>query len=179
MARFHPTRVRTIAALVASTALGGASHLPMSAADAAGDGRTPTDGATAAFPSLTPPWVPVRFPGNEFVPRPVKPRHFYGNPVRLDGHPLDWGSFSMKTKGKLTLVHGDPQSPQATTIPFTVSLRRNGELLSRRGSVLSRQLESVDLGDVLALARPGDQLIIDPVNARDWLAKRIVALGGC
>ena len=178
MARFHPTRVLT-AALVASTALGGATHLSMSAAHAAGDGGTPTDGVTAAFPSLTPPWVPARFPGNEFVPRPVKPRHFYGNPVRLNGHQLDWGHFSMKTTGKLTLVHGDPQSPQATTIPFTVSLRRKGELLSRRGSVLSRPLEAVDLADVLALARPGDQLIIDPVNARDWLAKRIVALGGC
>jgi hypothetical protein len=120
-----------------------------------------------------------RFPGNEFVARPVRPRHFNCNPVRLDGHPLDWGSFSLKTTGKLTLVHGDRHSPQATPIPFTVSLRRNGELLSRRGSVLSRQLESVDLADVLALSRPGDQLIIDPVNARDWLAKRIVALGGC
>lgn len=78
---------------------------------------------------------------------------------------------------KLTLVHGDPRSAEATTIPFRVSLRRDGRLLSRPGSVaLDQQVEAVDLADVLALARAGDHLIIDPVSGRDWLAKRIILL---
>jgi hypothetical protein len=184
MLNLRPTRIWTLAALVASTAPGGASHLSISAADAGGDGGTPTDcTAQAAFPSFTRPWVPpqpIRFLGNEFVPRPGTSRHFYCNPVRLDGRPVDWGRFSLGTTGKLTLVHGDPRSTAATAIPFTVSLRRNGERLSPSGSVsLNRRLEAVDLADVLALARPGDHLIIDPVNDRDWLAKRIIVLDGC
>jgi hypothetical protein len=123
--------------------------------------------------------LPLLFPGNEFVPRPGTPRQFYSNPVRLDGQSVDWGRFSLKSTGKLTLVHGDPRSAEATAIPFTVSLRRNGEILSGPGSrSLNRRLEAVDLAEVLALARPGDQLILDPVSDRDWLAKRIIALGG-
>ena len=50
----------------------------------------------------------------------------YANPLLLNGQPLDYSSFSIKSKGVLTVMKGKPTSPEAVKIPFRLYLRRNG-----------------------------------------------------
>lgn len=61
---------------------------------------------------------------------------------------------------------------------FKVSLRREGELVKDpKLPFLNRPVYEVELADVLARARPGDHLVIDPLDRSDWRAKRVIALG--
>ena len=117
-------------------------------------------------------------PGSEFLPLDAPGQYFDCSPLVLDGKPVDGRSFTVETRGILMLVRGDPGSRAAARIAFRVALRRDGRILVGPRSVLpSRAVVEVDLGEVLASARVGDQLIIDPVNESDWRAKRIIELG--
>jgi bla regulator protein blaR1 len=181
MARSRLPYALALGAAAALMALVGSSLLAASRSHAALDIRPA--GAFTPWVCPGPPrpsWVaPIRLlSGNEFVPQDVPSRDFYCNPVRLDGRPVDWQSFTVETRGTLTLVHGDPKSEAATPIAFAVSLRREGRLLDPAESPFpNRAVFSIDLGKVLSLARVGDELIIDPVNRGDWKAKRIITLG--
>ena len=55
--------------------------------------------------------------------------NFYANPLQINGKALDYDIFDMNTKGILTVVKGNPNSKEAQTIPFYVSIRRNGKIL--------------------------------------------------
>ena len=170
-----------VAAAMAATVLAGATLLPLSrvhAAQAAARATATVAAATGvAWNEACPLVLDPSFPGNEFVPQPAG-RSFDCNPVRLDGRPLSWQTFSTESRGALTLVHGDPPSRTETPIAFTIALRREGQVLRDPSmAFVSRVLYQVELAEVLVHARPGDHLIIDPVDKNDWRAKRIVALG--
>jgi hypothetical protein len=107
---------------------------------------------------------------------------FYFHPLQLDKLPLDYGSFSIKSKGILTLVEGNPESPDAKSIPFHIYVRRNGTVIIKGGSNPNLEVSSVDIETVMAQAKPEDQLVIEPVRKRDWKAKRILRIApspGC
>jgi hypothetical protein len=107
---------------------------------------------------------------------------FYYNPLLLNGKPLDYAKFSAGSKGTLTLVEGNPESPDARAIPFHIYLRRNGTILTMGASNPAAKVMSIDVQNVLNQAKVDDHLIIEPVRKRDWKAKRIIRVGlswGC
>lgn len=97
----------------------------------------------------------------------------YANPVLLNGQPLDYSKFSLKSKGLLTLIKGNPISAEAVKIPFRLYLRRNGMIVYEKKSGNSN-LTEVEISDILALSKPGDQLIINPTEKANFKAKRVI-----
>ncbi len=108
---------------------------------------------------------------------------FYANPLLLNGELLDYGSFDLSSSGLLSVVKGDPESKGAKPIPFYVSIRRNGEIISdKKMPFLNKVLYKIELSDIFSFSKPGDMLIINPARSEDWRAKRILKLlgtGGC
>lgn len=96
----------------------------------------------------------------------------YTNPILLNGKPLDYSTFSIRSKGILTLMKGKPTSSEAVKIPFRVYLRRNGMIVYEKKS--ASKLTQVEISEVLALSKAGDQLIINPTEKADYKAKRII-----
>jgi len=107
---------------------------------------------------------------------------FLSNPLMLDGKPLEYSVFGVRSKGELTLAKATTITGQTIQIPFHVYLRRNGNKVFILSKVKpdSKQTK-IKLSKVLEYAKPGDQLIIEPVNKEDGPAKRILKLfeNGC
>jgi hypothetical protein len=107
---------------------------------------------------------------------------FESNPLVLNGKALDFERFNMDSKGILTLVKGKPETADATPIPFFVSIRRHGQIITdEKMPFLHKELYDINLSDIFLFSKPGDMLIIRPARAEDWKAKRILKLfaGGC
>jgi hypothetical protein len=113
---------------------------------------------------------------NELVARARSTGNFYCNPLVLNGKPLDYGGFSRQSKGELTLIKGAPFTALNTQIPFYVYLRRNGVLIKLPGEALSGKRLKIEISTILKFSKTGDELIIEPANADDWQAKRILKL---
>jgi hypothetical protein len=107
--------------------------------------------------------------------------NFHANPLLINGYSLNYDTFDAGTRGILTVVKGDPDSKEAQPIPFYVSLRRNGKILTdKKMSFLNKALYKVNLSDIFPFSQQGDVLIINPVRREDWKAKRVLKLvGGC
>ena len=108
--------------------------------------------------------------------------HFDSNPLFLNGQVLDFNKFNLDTKGVLTLVKGIQGTEEAATIPFFVTIRRNGKVVEDEKMLfLNRELFQINLSDIFPFSKFGDLLIIKPARAEDWKAKRILKLfnGGC
>lgn len=118
---------------------------------------------------------------NEFRPGKMgRDADFYCNPLVLNGKPLDYTRFSIMSKGILTVVEGNPESPEAVKIPFTVYLRRDGEIITQGKSDPGQEVYEIEISEVLSLAKDGDHLLIVPVRESDWKAKRIIkVIDGC
>lgn len=119
---------------------------------------------------------------NELVSNKIgQDANFYDNPLQINGLPLEYSDFDLTTKGILTVVKGNPNSQDAQPIPFYVSIRRNGKIITdKKMSFLNKTLYKINLSDILSFGRDGDVLIINPVKAEDWKAKRLLKLlGGC
>jgi len=115
---------------------------------------------------------------NEFERSEIgQSENIYCNPLLLDGRLLDYGNFTIATRGELELIKGDPASSGSTKIPFFIRLRRDDKIINNKHmDFLDKQLYEIEISTVLAFSKPGDQLIITPVNKVDWKAKRILKI---
>ena len=102
---------------------------------------------------------------------------YYCNPLLLNGKSLEYGTFTINSKGELAVVKGEPGSSRSIRIPFFVRLRRDGKILDDQGMDFSnRKLYNIEISKVLAFSKAGDQLIVEPFDKADWIAKRILKL---
>jgi hypothetical protein len=104
------------------------------------------------------------------------------NSLLINEKPLDYRNFSLFTEGVLSVLDSSPSSNTAKEIPFYVSIRRNGKILEDKKMLfMNKKLDKINLDEIFAFAKYGDLLIIKPVRAEHWRAKRILKLigGGC
>lgn len=127
-------------------------------------------------------WAKRVLQDNDYSNTGCKKGNFYGNLLMLDGQPLDYGVFSLRSKGELTLLKEGAITGQTMQIPFYVYLRRlgNNVLIPGKERPDIHQIK-VDISEILQYAAPWDQLVIEPVRKEDAPAKRILNLlgGGC
>lgn len=97
---------------------------------------------------------------------------FYYNPLTIDGKPLDYATFSIASQGMLAVVTGNPESPEATKIPFRIYLQRGNQQIHALAGM--QPLYTVDVARILAVAKVGDHLVIEPIHKSDWRGKRII-----
>jgi hypothetical protein len=116
---------------------------------------------------------------SEFIPTGEAVGNFYGNPLLINGQPLEYSTFKITSKGELTVIKGTAVTGQTIQIPFYIYLRRNGAMVKLPGEdLLKSKHMKIEMSTVLKLAEPGDQLIVQPANKEDWKAKRILKLFG-
>ena len=101
---------------------------------------------------------------------------FYGNPLLLNNRLFDYANFSMTSRGILTMVAGNPKTEEIEEIPFIIYLRRDGKIINRGASDTTRAVMTVDVASVLAIAKAGDYLVIEPTRKSDARARRIIKL---
>ncbi|GAB2586831.1 hypothetical protein GCM10027190_39920 [Spirosoma areae] len=101
---------------------------------------------------------------------------FYSNPLLLDNKPVNYADFSIISQGLLTVVTGNPETSEMETIPFRIYLRRNGKTITNGASDSTRSLLTVNVASVLAIAKSGDYLIIEPTRKSDEKARRNIKL---
>jgi hypothetical protein len=94
----------------------------------------------------------------------------------LNGHSLDHANFSLSSQGQLTVVASNPDMEYQEKIPFQIYLRRNGVTIQQGASDTARSVLSVDVTTVLALAQPGDMLVIESTRKSDARANRRIKL---
>ncbi|MGA0559804.1 hypothetical protein ACO2Q8_24295 [Larkinella sp. VNQ87] len=99
---------------------------------------------------------------------------FSANPLLLNGLPVDYAWFSIQSRGKLSVVEGDPSEPGCNRIPIRVYLRREGRIVSSCQPVAGAN--EVDLADIMPLAHHGDEFVIEPTRKEDAMAKRVIRL---
>ena len=107
---------------------------------------------------------------------------FDANPLMLNGKQLDYSRFSMGSKGVLTVVRGNPNTKEATPILFYVSIRHEGKIVvDKTMRFANKPLSKINLSEIFPFAQGDDLLIIKPVLAEHWQAKRILKLviDGC
>ena len=108
---------------------------------------------------------------------PAKKVNFYGNPLTLNGKTLNYSSFSMSSRGMLAVVDGDPESKEATKVPFRIYFKRAGAIVMPNISDNTQPVYyDIEVAAILALAHPGDDLVIEPTRKTDLVAKRVIKL---
>jgi hypothetical protein len=116
---------------------------------------------------------------NEYARTGYEKGTFLGNPLMLNGKPLDYGEFNLASSGELTVIKGAAITGQTTQIPFFVYLRRNGNKVMIPGKERPDQEQiKIEISEILRYAEFGDQLVIEAVNKEDGPVKRILKLLG-
>lgn len=127
------------------------------------------------FLMLSCPGLSLKTIDNEYVDRGEAIGNFYCNPLRLSGSVFDYNTFTLESKGELTLVKGDLKTGKMVEIPFSVYLRREGKLVA--GSCVDGVVYTkIEIAAILGYAEKGDELVVEPFNKEDWPAKRIVRI---
>ncbi|WP_266368328.1 hypothetical protein [Tellurirhabdus rosea] len=94
--------------------------------------------------------------------------------VLLDGRPLNDASFSIRSRGRLSIISGSSGSSEISRIPFRIYLQRQGSVIASGASNPTQPVTDVEVSTVLQLAVPGDQLTIEPVGQNHLRAKRVL-----
>ena len=102
--------------------------------------------------------------------------YFYGNPLILNGLPLNSATFWKGSKGILALVKGNPYAADSPKVPFKIYLKHEGQVVNKGLSSDTRECYEVQVAQILALAHFGDELVIEPVRKSDTLGKRVIKL---
>lgn len=100
----------------------------------------------------------------------------YGDPVTLNGHPVDYFTFSLHTRGVIGLREANMVTEHQRPIPFRLYLRRKGAIVRQIGSNETVDLYAVQLDTIMPFARYGDELVLVPVRQTDQRSKRVIKL---
>lgn len=101
----------------------------------------------------------------------------YSIALTLNGHPLNYDTFWVSTRGVLAVVEGNPASRSHKSLPFRVYLRRAGATIRQGASNQTRDVYSVQLDELLPTARFGDELIIESAQpASQQPVRRVIKL---
>ncbi|CCH51913.1 hypothetical protein BN8_00871 [Fibrisoma limi BUZ 3] len=92
--------------------------------------------------------------------------------ILLNGKPMTYTTFTIGSRGTLALHAVHPDEPETAPIPFRIYLKRGNALITSTGSNPNRVVTEVEIGNVLAVAKHGDELIIEPVRQNEGSARR-------
>jgi hypothetical protein len=100
----------------------------------------------------------------------------YDDPVTLNGHPVDYFTFSLHTRGVIGLREDNRVSEQQRPIPFRLYLRRKGAIIRQASSTEAGDTYAVQLDTIMPYARYGDELVLVPTRPADLRSKRTIKL---
>lgn len=101
---------------------------------------------------------------------------FYTHHLTLNGQLFDYANFNLLSFGTLTMLQGDPMSKNAKPVPFRIYLRRAGVVQTDGLTHYDREYLNITVQTILAKAKLGDELIIEPAHKSDGSERRIIPL---
>jgi hypothetical protein len=104
--------------------------------------------------------------------------NFYCNPLLLNGKPFNTQRFFLETRGKLSLMTGDPKTAKSAQVPITVTLRRKGKTIAERSTSDKGTCFEVDINELMSKANPGDELVVEPLLPDAKKAKQTLIIKG-
>ena len=109
-----------------------------------------------------------------------KPSKSDGNTVNhailLNGRPFDIQSFTLESKGILTIVEENSNQEKAKKVPFKIYLKRNGEMFFVGQFLVKKDVYEAEISEVLAYAFGGDELILELSGKSENKGKRTIRL---
>lgn len=96
--------------------------------------------------------------------------------LRLDGKPIDYTNFSIVSRGIVTIVPGKSETECAVPVPFRIYLSRNGQVIQQGLSDTTRSVMNVEVASVLAIAKIGDDLVVESIQKGSAAAKRAIRI---
>ncbi len=93
-----------------------------------------------------------------------------------DHKPINDATFSVASRGLVTIVPRKSETGCAGPIPFLIYLRRDGQVIQQGLSDTTRSVTSIEVASVLAIAEVGDELVIEPTQAGYASAKRTIKI---
>jgi hypothetical protein len=96
--------------------------------------------------------------------------------ILLNGHPFDIQSFTLSSKGILTIVEENINQEKAKKVPFKIYLKRNGEMFFVGQFLVKKDVYEAEISEVLAYAFGGDELILELSGKSENKAKRTIRL---
>lgn len=85
-------------------------------------------------------------------------------PLLVDNKWLNPALLSTGSRGSLTVVSTDPANATRERISFRVYIKRDGDIVEDSVHRADQPVTEIDLKDVLAVARPGDWLVVEPIR---------------
>ena len=98
------------------------------------------------------------------------------NPSRVGAKPINYATFSVASRGILTVVPNKSETECAGPVPFRIYLCRNGQVIQQGFSDTTRSVMSIEVASVLAIAKFGDDLVVEPTQKSHASAKRTIRI---
>ena len=96
--------------------------------------------------------------------------------ILLNGRPFDIQSFTLESRGILTIVEGEANQEKAKKVPFKIYLKRNGEMFFVGQFLVKKDVYEAEISEVLAYAFGGDELILELSEKSENKGKRVIRL---
>ena len=96
-------------------------------------------------------------------------------PLR-NSKPINYTTFSVANRGIVTVVTGKSETGCAGPIPFRIYLRRDGQVIQQGFSDTTRSVMRIEVATVLAIAKFGDDLVIEPTQKSHASAKQTIRI---
>ncbi|MCE6992377.1 hypothetical protein [Dyadobacter sp. CY323] len=100
--------------------------------------------------------------------------NFHSNPLLLNGHTVEYKLLSAVNRGMITLVKGNPESADATRVPFLIYLKRAGKIVNPDSHAHNYAVMQYEMAEILRYAKVGDDIVIDPASKEDAVGRRII-----
>lgn len=101
---------------------------------------------------------------------------FVNHSILLNGRPFDIQSFTLESRGILTIVEGEVNQEKAKKVSFKIYLKRNGEMFFVGQFLVKKDVYETEISEVLAYAFGGDELILELSEKSENKAKRTIRL---
>lgn len=95
------------------------------------------------------------------------------SPLTVNGQPLVYEYLALNSRGVLAMVKNNPASAKSEHVLLRAYLRRAGAVITD-----AREGYTIQLEQLLPVAQPGDELIVEPARATDGQGKRVIRLQG-
>ena len=96
--------------------------------------------------------------------------------ILLNGRPFDIQSFTLQSRGILTIIESESNDEKVKKVPFKIYLKRNGEMFFVGQFLVKKDVYEAEISDVLAYAFGGDELILELSGKSESKGKRIIRL---
>ena len=96
--------------------------------------------------------------------------------ILLNGRPFDIQSFTLQSRGILTIIESESNDEKVKKVPFKIYLKRNGEMFFVGQFLVKKDVYEAEISDVLAYAFGGDELILELSGKSENKGKRIIRL---